>query len=84
MARSRRVRKAIGSVDQLVAELPEPFLTPCLGEDPLRSLTTYVAELTQWVAGQGVRPEAVQRTTIEVMAAIGAAPSEWYRRSAAR
>jgi hypothetical protein len=85
MARSRRALKVLGSVDELVAELPARFLEITVGEKPVQVLSTYVAELSAWILGEGGRPELVQKTTVEVMEAIDASPADWYlRRSRAR
>ncbi|WP_439377839.1 hypothetical protein [Amycolatopsis lexingtonensis] len=84
MARSKRARRQLNSVEALVDALPERFLTPSLGEDPVRSLSSYVAELLRWLAEQGVRPEAAQTVSVDVMEAIGASPADWYLRAATR
>jgi hypothetical protein len=84
MARSRRARKVLGSVDELVAALPARFMEISIGDKPIPALAEYMRQLSEWILGEGARPELVQKTTVEVMEAIGASPADWYLRAFTR
>jgi hypothetical protein len=79
MARSRRRRVNLTAPEALAEALPERFLCPTLGDNPVGALQAYITALSEWVVEQGVPIGSARFVASEVMALVGAAPSDWYR-----
>jgi hypothetical protein len=79
MARPKGRRQALTTPEAMAGALPERFLQPNLGENPVEALRTYLYELTQWVIEQGAPPQRAPLVAVQVAALVGAAPSDWYR-----
>lgn len=74
----RRNASGSGPLDRVIENIPERFLSPVVRTEDgaMTGLRAYTADLTEHLRTALNQPNP---PTVDVMAALGIAPSEWYR-----